>query len=123
MAAVRRKAAEKVELGPSPTAVNGADPPDLSAARRDRASRQEMPLFADSSASFGLLLALGRLTITPAEDYIDPLGRAAARRDGASAKPLTVHTVTEHSAMISWPCSRRRVGCVGFRASGPRRDP
>jgi hypothetical protein len=59
-------------------------------------------------------LHAGRLTVHAGEAYIDPLGRAAASRDGVSAKPLTVHTVTEHPAMISWPCSRRRVGCAGF---------
>ncbi len=50
--------------------------------------------------STGPFSCVGRLTITVAEDYIRSLGRAAARRDGASAKPLTVHTVTEHSAML-----------------------
>jgi hypothetical protein len=58
--------------------------------------------------------APGRLTKTGGAPYIEPLGRAAAWRDGASAKPLTVHTVTEHPAMLSWPCSRRCVECVGF---------
>ena len=61
-----------------------------------------------------------RLTKMGANPYIEPLGRAAAWRDGASAKPLTVHTVTEHAAMLSWPCSRRCVDCVGFCASGGR---
>ncbi len=53
-----------------------------------------------------------------AKAYIELLGRAAAWRDGASAKPLTVHTVTEHPAMKAWPCSRRGVGRAGFGLSG-----
>src|ERR1700733_5329111 len=66
--------------------------------------------------STGLISRVARLTIREGEDYIHSLGRAAAGRDGASAKPLTVHTVTDHSAIQSWPCSRRRVGCAGFGA-------
>jgi len=65
------------------------------------------------------------LTKTNAKAYIRSLRRAAAWRDGASAKPLTVHTVTEHAAMLSWPCSCRRVegrllraNISGFRALG-----
>jgi hypothetical protein len=58
--------------------------------------------------------APGWLTKTGGAPYIGSLGRAAAWRDGASAKPLTVHTVTEHPAMLSWPCSRRCVECAGF---------
>ena len=61
-----------------------------------------------------VLFAPGWLTKTGAAPYIEALGRAATWCDGASAKPLTVHTVTEHAAMLSWPCSRRCVECVGF---------
>jgi len=46
------------------------------------------------------LRASKRLTTSGAEAYIRRSGRAAAWRDGASAKPLTVHTVTEHPAML-----------------------
>jgi hypothetical protein len=58
--------------------------------------------------STGLILAREPLTMTAADDYIDPLGRAAAWRDGASAKPLTVYAVN-HPAM-----SYGYVGCAGF---------
>ena len=71
---------------------------------------------AEIARSGGLILGSEALTRPAPQDYIDPLGRAAAWRDGASAKPLTVHTVTDHSAIQSWPCSRRRVGCAGFGA-------
>jgi hypothetical protein len=40
--------------------------------------------------SAGLILGSKALTRPAPQDYIDPLGRAAAWRDGASAKPLTV---------------------------------
>src|SRR5580692_3279869 len=40
--------------------------------------------------SGGLILGSQALTRPAPQDYIDPLGRAAAWRDGASAKPLTV---------------------------------
>lgn len=50
-------------------------------------------------------IAFRRLTIRQGEAYIDPLGRAAAWRDDASAKPLTVYTVT--SGHDFWPCWMR----------------
>ena len=78
--------------------------------------RKPLPQLSYTLAS--LLFTPTWLTITGAHPYIEALGRAAARRDGASAKPLTVHTVTEHPAMISWPCSRLCVGCVGFCCLG-----
>jgi hypothetical protein len=74
-------------------------------------SGQKLPL-SYTLASF--LFAPGWLTKTGVAPYIEIVGRAAAWRDGASAKPLTVHTVTEHPAMLSWPCSRRCVECAGF---------
>jgi hypothetical protein len=46
-----------------------------------------------------LFYAAERLTKTAAKAYITFLRRAAAWRDGASTKPLTVHAVTEHRAM------------------------
>ena len=84
-------------------------------AARDK-SRQTSPL---SYTLASVLFAPGWLTKRGAAPYIRPLGRAAAWRDGASAKPLTVHTVTEHAAMLSWPCSRRCVECVGFYCLRP----
>ena len=59
----------------------------------DGKNRQKLPV------SFAALRS-ERLTETVAEPYIGPLGCAAARRVGASAKPLTVYTVTEHPAML-----------------------
>jgi hypothetical protein len=59
---------------------------------------------------------LKRLTVWRAEDYIGPLGRAAAWRDCASAKPLTVYTVN-HPAM-----TYGHVGCAGIGGSGSCRD-
>ena len=61
-----------------------------------------------------------RLTKTAPNPYIETLGRAAAWRGDASTKPLTVHTVTEHAAMLSWPCSRLCVECLGFCACSTR---
>ncbi len=80
--------------------------------RRPDQRRQRLPLLSMRQPFFRVSK---RLTEKPVKAYIGPLGCAAAWRDGASAKPLTVHTVTEHPAMNPWPCSRRRVGCVGFR--------
>jgi hypothetical protein len=63
--------------------------------------------------STGLILAAEALTILDPEDYIDPLGAPPMlRRDGASAKPLTVYTVNAHSAMSRWSCRM-----CGFRRS------
>ena len=45
---------------------------------------------AEIARSGGLILGSEALTRPAPQDYIDPLGRAAAWRDGASAKPLTV---------------------------------
>src|SRR5580700_11835118 len=45
---------------------------------------------AEIARSAGLILGAKALTRPAPQDYIDPLGRAAAWRDGASAKPLTV---------------------------------
>src|SRR5579862_2447306 len=85
---------------PSPLAHFGCatEPAHLPGVRgRPAKGRQKLPAFRRFR---GLLLTPGRLTIMPVEDYIRSLGRAAAGRDGASAKPLTVHTVTEHPAML-----------------------
>src|ERR1700719_1124230 len=62
----------------------------------------------------GLLLGSKALTRPAPQDYIDPLGRAAAWRDGASAKPLTVSHGDRASGHA--PCGhvRRRVGCDGL---------
>jgi hypothetical protein len=75
-----------------------------SAAQRDKGSWRAI---AKNPAGLPLSYTLASLLFTPtwltkrgAHPYIEPLGRAAARRDGASAKPLTVHTVTEHPAML-----------------------
>jgi hypothetical protein len=114
VAAVRREAVEKVEIGPPPSRRPARAP-----GRCKRAGVDEKIVVFSSPDRISF--ASGRLTIKPAEAYIRRLGRAAAWRDGASAKPLTVHTVTEHPAMISWPCSRRRVGCAGLCASGSYR--
>ena len=78
---------------------------DRSAMLRSSRTRQKLPLRRPST---GLILAREPLTMTAADDYIDPLGRAAAWRDGASAKPLTVYAVN-HPAM-----SYGYVGCAGF---------
>src|SRR5689334_22761118 len=56
-------------------------------------NRQKLPL------SF-VSLCSERLTGTAAEPYIGLLGAPPPRRVGASAKPLTVYTVTEHPAML-----------------------
>ena len=73
------------------------------------AGRARAPETAKNELLFEPLGPPKWLTKTSAKAYIKSLRRAAAWRDGASAKPLTVHTVTEHAAMLSWPCSCRRV--------------
>jgi hypothetical protein len=120
VAAVRRSTPQKLADGskPSPAARSTGSFAGRSSAERNPAKT------ADLSAIRRAFSCVRRLTITGSEDYIHALGRAAARRDGASTKPLTVHTVTDHSAMNAWPCSRRRVGCAGFRFSGkPETEP
>jgi hypothetical protein len=75
VAAVRREAAEKAELGRPdrrPTERIAFFRPAYATGERERAK------IAAFSRSTGLLLHVGRLTIAAAEDYIDPLGRAAA---------------------------------------------
>src|SRR6266702_2295752 len=64
-----------------------------------------------------LFYAAERLTKTAAKAYISFLRRAAAWRDGASTKPLTVHTVTEHRAMLvaMFASPRRRCGVLRLR--------
>jgi hypothetical protein len=54
------------------------------------------------------------LTRPAPQDYIDPLGRAAAWRDGASAKPLTVSHGDRASGHALCGHVRRRVGCGGL---------
>ena len=65
-----------------------------------------------------LFYAAERLTKTAARAYIPFLRRAAAWRDGASTKPLTVHTVTEHRAMLvaMFASPRRRCGLLRLRS-------
>ena len=81
--------------------------------------RQNLPLYKQST---GLILVAEPLTMPTPEDYIDPLGAPPPSAMARLRSPSLFHTVTEHPAMISWPCSRRRVGCVGFRASGVHRN-
>jgi hypothetical protein len=57
-------------------------------------------------------LAVEPLTRQTVEDYIHASGRAAAWRDGASAKPLTVYAVN-HPAI-----AYGHVGCAGIGGSG-----
>jgi hypothetical protein len=101
----RRRNVAAVRRGtPSPRPIP-RDPAAAEAMLRGSRTRQELPLCRQST---GLILAREPLTMTAADDYIDPLGRAAAWRDGASAKPLTVYAVN-HPAM-----SYGYVGCAGF---------
>jgi hypothetical protein len=67
---------------------------------------------------FAPVYAAERLTKTAAKAYISFLRRAAAWRDGASTKPLTVHTVTEHRAMLvaMFASPRRRCGLLRLRS-------
>src|ERR1700730_7900192 len=62
----------------------------------------------------GLILGPKALTRPAPQDYIDPLGRAAAWRDGASAKPLTVSHGDRASGHALCGHVRRRVGCDGL---------
>ena len=64
--------------------------------------------------SAGLILGPKALTRPAPQDYIDPLGRAAAWRDGASAKPLTVSHGDRASGHALCGHVRRRVGCDGL---------
>jgi hypothetical protein len=64
--------------------------------------------------STGLILGSKALTRPAPQDYIDPLGRAAAWRDGASAKPLTVSHGDRASGHALCGHVRRRVGCDGL---------
>ena len=60
------------------------------------------------------ILGSKALTRPAPQDYIDPLGRAAAWRDGASAKPLTVSHGDRASGHALCGHVRRRVGCDGL---------
>jgi len=62
----------------------------------------------------GPILGSKALTRPAPQDYIDPLGRAAAWRDGASAKPLTVSHGDRASGHALCGHVRRRVGCDGL---------
>ena len=64
--------------------------------------------------SGGPILGSKALTRPAPQDYIDPLGRAAAWRDGASAKPLTVSHGDRASGHALCGHVRRRVGCDGL---------
>ncbi len=75
VAAVRREAAEKAELGRldrCPTERIASVRPAYASGGRERAKIAAFP------RSTGLFSHVGRLTIAVTEDYIDPLGRAAA---------------------------------------------
>src|ERR1700730_8770624 len=67
----------------------------------------------------GLILGSKALTRPAPQDYIDPLGRAAAWRDGASAKPLTVSHGDRASGHALCGHVRRRVGCDGLYVLRP----
>jgi hypothetical protein len=69
---------------------------------------------AEIARSVGLILGSEALTRPAPQDYIDPLGRAAAWRDGASAKPLTVSHGDRASGHALCGHVRRRVGCDGL---------
>ena len=69
---------------------------------------------AEIARSGGLILGSEALTRPAPQDYIDPLGRAAAWRDGASAKPLTVSHGDRASGHALCGHVRRRVGCDGL---------
>jgi hypothetical protein len=69
---------------------------------------------AEIARSGGLILGSEALTRPGPQDYIDPLGRAAAWRDGASAKPLTVSHGDRASGHALCGHVRRRVGCDGL---------
>jgi hypothetical protein len=107
----------KVELGPPSSLARRPLRESAGLADAPAGSGQKLPRFCGSP---GPVLRLGWLTIMQVEDYIDPLGRAAASRDGASAKPLTVHTVTEHPAMLfmaMFASPRRMCGFSRLRRS------
>ena len=80
----------------------------------ERAQRQaNQAKITDFAALPSPVLHVEWLTRPGAEDYIHPLGASPMlRRDGASAKPLTVYTVNRASGHeLVAICSRRRVGC------------
>ena len=79
--------------GPRKSLVEFRIPEEPSAAAREAAK------IAVLSRSTGAFSYVRRLTIAEAEAYIAPLGRVAAGCGVSSAKPLTVHTVTEQSAI------------------------
>jgi hypothetical protein len=114
VAAVRRSKAGKAELGRQGLVERSIRERLRGFCHRGAKASKKTGKKCHLWRSTGLISCVARLTIREGEDYIHPLGRAAAGRDGASAKPLTVHTVTDHPAIQSWPCSRRRVGCAGF---------
>ena len=68
---------------------------------------------------YRLILGSKALTRPVPQDYIDPLGRAAAWRDGASAKPLTVSHGDRASGHALCGHVRRRVGCDGLYVLRP----
>ena len=71
------------------------------------------------ACSAGLILGSKALTRPAPQDYIDPLGRAAAWRDGASAKPLTVSHGDRASGHALCGHVRCRVGCDGLYVLRP----
>jgi hypothetical protein len=64
--------------------------PDPGFTTRRKPPRKRPAKNAVFSAIHSAFSSVWWLTVKEAEDYIAPLGRAAAWRDGASAKPLTV---------------------------------
>ena len=72
------------------------------------------PRRAEIGCSGGPISGSKALTRPAPQDYIDPLGRAAAWRDGASAKPLTVSHGDRASGHALYGHVRRRVGCGGL---------
>ena len=67
----------------------------------------------------GAYFRVKALTRLVPQDYIDLLGRAAAWRDGASAKPLTVSHGDRASGHALCGHVRRRVGCDGLYVLRP----
>ena len=99
MAAVRR------ERPPRPiAAIRGTAPSAMLAAAEPA---KNAALSAVHRADFG---GSEPLTMPAARSLYRPSWRAAAWRDGASAKPLTVYAVNYHPAI-----SYGHVGCAGFR--------
>ena len=77
-----------------------------------RNSRQNLPCF---SAIHRAYFAISAVDNCGGRRLYKPSWRAAAWRDGAFRKPLTVSHGDRASGHAQWPCSRRCVGCVGFR--------